>query len=82
MLLCPPNLEITQCKGNVTKCGHGCLTTDKEQICVCPEGSVLQSNGQACSGMENIAIYKVTISPNSNRAAQLYYKQSIVKLIY
>lgn len=42
--------EIVPCEGNITKCGHGCLTTDEGSVCVCPEGSVLQEKGHACTG--------------------------------
>lgn len=35
----------------MTKCGQGCLETDEGAVCVCPEGSILQEDGQACTGM-------------------------------
>lgn len=53
--------EIIPCEGNVTKCGHGCLTTDEGAVCVCPEGSVLREDGQACTGMNYITAYQQCI---------------------
>lgn len=35
----------------MTKCGQGCLETDEGALCVCPEGSILQNDGQACTGI-------------------------------
>ncbi|CAB1460765.1 unnamed protein product [Pleuronectes platessa] len=40
----------------MTNCGHGCLTTDEGNVCVCPEGSILQDDGQACTGCSSTDI--------------------------
>ncbi len=58
-----PQSEIIPCEGNITKCGHGCLTTDEGAVCVCPEGSILQEDGQACTGADyySFSCYNVHI---------------------
>lgn len=55
-----PQSEIIPCEGNITRCGHGCLTTDKGAVCVCPEGSLLQEDGQGCTGMHYITAYYIS----------------------
>lgn len=44
------NTEIVPCEGNL-RCGRGCFQTEEGAICVCPEGSFLQEDGHACTGM-------------------------------
>lgn len=54
--------EIMTCEGNATECGHGCLATDEGPVCVCPKGSVLKEDGQACTGTNSCYImnqYKI-----------------------
>ncbi|XP_038125007.1 pro-epidermal growth factor [Cyprinodon tularosa] len=41
--------EITPCESDI-KCGHGCIATEHGPMCVCPEDSILQENGHACTG--------------------------------
>lgn len=53
--------EIIQCKDNTTKCGYGCLMTDEGAVCVCPEGSVLQEDGQACTGMGYTTVHQLFV---------------------
>lgn len=43
--------EITPCESNI-KCGHGCIATEHGPMCVCPEDSILQENGHACTGTD------------------------------
>lgn len=49
------------CEGNMTKCGHGCLTTSEGALCVCPEGSLLHEDGQACTGVDDIEVHQLFI---------------------
>lgn len=43
-------------------CSHGCLKTEAGAVCVCPEGSLLQEDGQACTGMDNTSVNQLLIS--------------------
>lgn len=36
---------------NVTACDHACVHTTEGDVCVCPEGSVLNSDGHSCTGV-------------------------------
>ncbi|XP_051474972.1 pro-epidermal growth factor isoform X2 [Apus apus] len=42
--------ELISCTSNDTKCSHGCIQTSKGPVCFCPEGSVLKTDGKACTG--------------------------------
>ncbi len=36
---------------NGTLCDHACVHTAEGDVCVCPEGSALNSDGRLCSGV-------------------------------
>ena len=42
----------------MTKCGHGCLAMENGAVCVCPEGSILEEDGQACTGMDTKTVFR------------------------
>lgn len=56
--------EIISCNGNATSCGHGCLMTGEGSVCVCPEGSLLQDNGDGCTGTAYNAVIGSYVSVN------------------
>lgn len=43
--------ETKPCVENGTVCDHGCVHTAEGDVCVCPEGSVLNSDGRSCTGL-------------------------------